>query len=200
MLAARIPMPRSGFEGWLDAPLPAVEVIANPDAMWTGWAADGAAADWDLAELAEYPGAVQTLLEERRRTARELLAQRVPNGCVARHRDGALEIYLYDYHADSYRTRTELLMLAGAGRFADEGRHPVLHWGGNVYPDLPLAGDPPLSVLIVSRDGAAFTDRYPIEALIETLRPAEAAFLATFEGDGDAAPDLTGAVDPLLLP
>ncbi|MBV1852606.1 hypothetical protein [Catellatospora tritici] len=201
MLATRVPMSRAGFEAWLDASPPGLDVIENPDAMWTGWAGDGGAADWELTAFADSPHVVAALRADRRKSPRQLLADRVKaGGCVVRHRDGALELYLYDYHADPYRTRAELLMLAGAGRFADPGEHPVLHWGGNVYPDLPLAGDPPLAVLLVTPTGARFVGRYPIEALSATLRPVEAAFLARYEGDGTAEPDLSDAVDPALRP
>ncbi|MDI1463090.1 hypothetical protein QEZ54_19105 [Catellatospora sp. KI3] len=201
MLATRVPMSRTGFEAWLDTPPPSLDVIENPAAMWTGWAAAGDAADWDLTAFADSPHIVAAMRADQRKTPRELLTDRVKTGgCVARHRDEALELYLYDYHADFYRTRTELLMLAGAGRYADVGAHPVLFWGGNVYADLPIAGDPPLSVLVVSRAGAHFVDRYPIDALVESLRPIEAAFLARYEGDGSAEPDLTDAVDPDLRP
>ncbi|MFF5232853.1 hypothetical protein [Dactylosporangium sp. NPDC000521] len=194
-----MPMSRAGFDGWLAAPLPGLDVIANPAAMWTGWAIDGADADWDLTALAGSPAAVAGIRAARARTPLELLAARAAGGfTLARHRDGALEIYLYDYHADPYSTQTDLLMLAGAGRFADAGA-PVMHWGGDVYPDLPLGGDRPLAVLLVDRDGARFTDHYPVGALIESLRPVEAAFLAASPADGeDAGWDPTGVLDPAI--
>ncbi|MEV4134990.1 hypothetical protein AB0J72_22790 [Dactylosporangium sp. NPDC049742] len=199
MVATRMPMSRAGFDDWLVAPLPGLDVIANPAAMWTGWAIDGAGTDWDLADLAGYPAAVAGIRAARARTPLELLAARAAGGfTLARHRDDALEIYLYDYHGDVYSTQTDLLMLAGAGRFADAGA-PVLHWGGDVYPDLPLGGDQPLAVLLVDRDGARFTDRHPVGALIESLRPVEAAFLAAAPVDGeDAGWDPTDVLDPAI--
>ncbi|GAB3831447.1 hypothetical protein ACFPIJ_29875 [Dactylosporangium cerinum] len=105
LLATRMPMSRAGFEAWLNAPLPGLDVIENPAAMWTG----------------------------------------------------------------------------------------------DVYPDLPLGGDQPLAVLLVDRAGARFVDRYPVGALIERLRPVEAAFLAAGEaagGEGDW--NAEGLVDPLI--
>ncbi|GAA3220629.1 hypothetical protein GCM10010532_050420 [Dactylosporangium siamense] len=201
MLATRMPMSRTGFEAWLDAPLPGLDIIENPAAMWTGWVDDAGDPDWDLADLAGYPAAVTAIREARGSTPRRLLAARAAGGStVARHHDGALELYLYDYHADTYGTQTSLLMLAGAGRHAEAGAAtPVLHWGGDVYPDLPLGGDQPLAVLLVDRAGARFVDRYPVDALIERLRPVEAVFLAAGEaagGEGDWAAE--GLVDPLI--
>ncbi|WP_432988367.1 hypothetical protein [Dactylosporangium sp. CA-233914] len=185
MVATRIPMSRAGFDSWLTTPLPGLDVIENPRDMWRGWALDGQDADWEFAAIADSPAAVAGFREDRRRTPVELLAARAATGfTLARHREQALEIYLYDYHADVYNTQTELLMLAGAGRFADaEGA--VMYWGGNVYPDLPIDGDEPLAVLLAGADGARFAGRYPVDRLIEQLRPVEAAFLGAVVDSGD---------------
>lgn len=190
-------MSRAGFDAWLRTPLPGPDVIADPAAMWTGWAADGAGTDWDLAGLAGYPAAVAGIREARAGTPLQRLAERTAQGVnVARHHDGALEVYLYDYHGDTYGTQTDLLMLAGAGRFAEE-EAAVLHWGGDVYPDLPLGGDLPLAVLLVGPGGARFVDRFPVDALIARLRPLEAAFLAAVEASGgaDGTWDAEGLLD-----
>ncbi|MEV4510329.1 hypothetical protein AB0K00_15345 [Dactylosporangium sp. NPDC049525] len=201
MLATRMPMSRAGFDAWLAAPLPGLDVIDNPAAMWTGWADDAGDPDWDLAEIAGYPAAVAAIRDARAGTPLRLLAARAAGGVtLARHHDGALEVYLYDYHADVYGTQTSLLMLAGAGRFAEtDEATPVMYWGGNVYPDLPLGGDGPLAVLLVDRAGARFVDRYPLDALIGRLRPVEAVFVAAGEaagGEGDW--DAATLLDPAL--
>ncbi|GAA1620993.1 hypothetical protein GCM10009679_27240 [Saccharothrix algeriensis] len=202
MVAARIPMSRTGFEGWLSTPLPGVEAVENPDAMWRGWGNDGAAADWALGQLAAYPAVAAGILAARAGTPLDRLAERAAGGMtLARHRDGALEVYLYDYHGDSYGTQTDLLMLAGAGRFADAGAESaVLHWGGHVYPDLPLSGDQPLAVLLVGSAAARFAYPHPVPALIEHLRPVEADFLAAVAACDDGAEwDPAGLVDPAIL-
>jgi hypothetical protein len=142
---------------------------------------------------------VAGILTARAGTPLDRLAERAAGGMtLARHRDGALEVYLYDYHGDTYGTQTELLMLAGAARFADADA-PVMFWGGDVYPDLPLGGDLPLAVLLVDRDGARFVDRYPLDALLTGLRPVEAVFVAAGEaagGEGDW--DAETLLDPAL--
>ncbi|MFD0591294.1 hypothetical protein ACFQZ4_00800 [Catellatospora coxensis] len=136
MLATRMPMSRDGFDTWLSTPLPDLGVLANPDQMWRGWAADDVTPDWELTAIADSPAAVATYRANRTRTPLELLTARAAAGfTLARHHRDALEIYLYDYHADHYGAQTDLLMLAGAGRFADGGAEvPVLYWGGDVYP------------------------------------------------------------------
>lgn len=188
MLATRMPMSRTGFDAWLGTPLPGLDAIDNPAAMWTGWAGQANQAgepDWDLTAIADSPAAVAAIRDARGGTPLQLLAARAAHGVtLARHHDGALEVYLYDYHGDVYGTQTELLMLAGAGRFADESA-PVMFWGGDVYPDLPLGGDLPLAVLLVDGAGARFVDRYPVDALIGRLRPVEAAFLTAAEAAGE---------------
>ncbi|WP_030266859.1 hypothetical protein [Streptomyces sp. NRRL B-24484] len=95
MVAARIPMPREGFDAWLRTPPPGPGAIDNPSAMYTGWALDGAEPDWGLTALAAYPAAVAAIL-----------AARAATGLTpARHRDGAPEVYLYDYHGAEHRTQ-----------------------------------------------------------------------------------------------
>lgn len=190
MLATRMPMSREGFDAWLAAPLAGLDVIANPDELWRGWAADGAKPDWDLTEL------------DRTRTPLELLAARAAGGfTLARHHDRALEIYLYDYHPDVHGTLTGLLMLAGAGRFADgDADTPVLYWGGDVYPGLPFDDHSVLSVLLVGRTAARFTARYPFAALTARLLPVEEAFLGAVvdpEGD-DPGWDPAEVLDPAV--
>jgi hypothetical protein len=199
MLATRMPMSRAGFDAWLAAPLPGLDVIGNPGAMWAGWVDDAGEPDWDLAELAGSPAAVTAIRADRAATPLRRLAARAAAGVtLARHHDGALEVYLYDYHGDVYGTQTDLLMLAGAGRFAEEGA-AVMYWGGEVYPDLPLGGDRPLTVLLVEPGGARFVDRHPVGALIERLRPVEAAFLAVAgAAGGEGGPDAATLLDPVV--
>ncbi|MDX3695105.1 hypothetical protein PV726_33160 [Streptomyces europaeiscabiei] len=115
---------------------------------------------------------------------------------LLRHRGEALEVYLYDYHGEETSTQTALLMLAGAGRFAHaDTETPVMYWGGDLYPDLPMNGDQPLAVMLVTATRARFVDTYPLDTLITVLRPVEADFLAaTAYGDdenlGQDPPDL----------
>ncbi|WEH15162.1 hypothetical protein [Streptomyces sp. VNUA24] len=210
MLATRVPMARDGFEEWLRTPLPGLGVIENPAAMYTGWAADGARPDWDLTAIAAHlPEAAAAVRAEREKTPAHLLAPRAAQGLtLLRHRDDALEAYLYDYHGDESATHTALLMLAGAGRFAHPGTEtPVLYWGGDVHPGLPLRGDPPLAVLLVGPARSRFVATHPLDTLIADLTPVETDFLTAAEHMDEAgaesedgrpghAPDL---LDPDLL-
>lgn len=202
MLATRMPMSRDGFDAWLSTPLPDLGVIANPDEMWRGWAADDMMPDWALTAIAGSPAAVATYHADRTRTPLELLAARAAAGfTLARHHEGALEVYLYDYHADHYGTQTDLLMLAGAGRFAaGDAESPVLHWGGDVHPGLPFDDGSVLSVLLAGRTSARFTAAYPFAALVEVLRPVEQAFLgAVVDPDGeDPGWDPAHVLDPAV--
>ncbi|MGW0659786.1 hypothetical protein [Streptodolium elevatio] len=203
MLATRIPMERDGFDAWLAAPLPGLDAIADPRAMYAGWGADGSVPDWDLTELADYPAAVAAIRADRERTPLELLAARAAGGfTLARHHDGALEIYLYDYHGESSTTHTELLMLAGAGRFARPGTEsPVMFWGGDVDPGLPPRGHLPLVVMVVVGSGPArFVETYPVHELTDSLRTVEQAFLAAVvEGDAESYGwDPSQVLDPAI--
>ncbi|SNX66622.1 hypothetical protein SAMN06272735_8519 [Streptomyces sp. TLI_55] len=200
MLAARIPMSRDGFDEWLRTPLPGLDIIENPSAMYAGWAADGAAPDWDLTETAAHsPQAVAGIRADRDKTPLQLLALRATGGFnLLRHRDEALEVYLYDYHGEATSTQTDLLMLAGAGRFAHRGTEtPVMYWGGDIYPGLPVPGDEPLAVMLVTSTRARFVDTYPLDALITDLTPIETDFLTATEDEDPArsSPDL---LDPAL--
>ncbi|MYY13324.1 hypothetical protein GT204_31725 [Streptomyces sp. SID4919] len=199
MLATRIPMSHDGFEEWLRTPLPGLDLIENPSAMYTGWAADGADPDWDMTGLAaHYPQAVAGIRADRLKTPGQLLAPRAERGGdLLRHRDEVLEVYLYDYHGEETSTQTDLLMLAGAGRFAHPGTEaPVLYWGGDIHPGLPVPGDDPLAVLLVTSTRARFVDTYPLDVLIADLTPVEAHFLA-LTGYGDPGnPSGTPALAP----
>ncbi|MEV0247134.1 hypothetical protein AB0H76_11145 [Nocardia sp. NPDC050712] len=169
LLAARIPMPENGFDEWLGSPMPSAGIIENPEAMYTGWAAAGTTPDWSASAQTAAGTPLQLLA-----TAGSLT--------LARYRDGALEVYLYHYHDDPYIIQTELLMLAGAGRFTTgDAPAPVLYWGGDVYPGLPLPGDQPLAVLLVGPTGARFVDRHPLAPLLADLRTAESDFLVAGE-------------------
>lgn len=207
MLATRIPMSREGFDEWLRTPLPGLGIIENPSAMYTGWAVDGADPDWDLTGLAaHYPAAAAAVRADRTRTPRDLLAPRAAQGfTLLRHRGEALEAYLYDYHGDETSTQTALLMLAGAGRFAHPGTGaPVMYWGGDVHPGLPMNGDRPLAVLLVTGARSRFVDTYPLDTLLAHLTPVETDFLtATAYGDGagpdeNPAPNTPDLLDPAL--
>ncbi|XVV10362.1 hypothetical protein ACQP2X_36770 [Actinoplanes sp. CA-131856] len=173
MTATRMPMPAESYERWLDTPLPSLDIIENPAAFET---------DWELTAIAGSPAAVAHYRAARASTPRRLLEAREGLDIV-RYRDGAVEIYLYDYHGDTYRTQTDLLMLAGAGRFLAEDT-AVLHWGGDVHPGLPLDVQSPLAVLLTGPGGARFVTRYPIDDLIGALTPLESDFLAAAEQAG----------------
>ncbi|MBO7936760.1 hypothetical protein JTP77_012580 [Streptomyces sp. S9] len=191
MLATRIPMSRNGFDEWLRTPLPGLDIIENPSAMYRGWAVDGAHPDWDLTETAaHYPRAAAGIRADRTKSPLHLLAPRATQGFnLLRYREEALEVYLYDYHGEETSTQTDLLMLAGAGRFAQPGTEaPVLYWGGDIYPGLPLPGDAPLAVMLVTDTRARFVDTYPLDALITELTPIEADFLAATDYGDDEAP------------
>lgn len=132
----------------------------------------------------------------------DLLAPRAARGfTLLRHRGEALEAYLYGYHGDETSTQTALLMLAGAGRFAHPATDtPVMYWGGDVHPGLPMNGDRPLAVLLVTGARSRFVATYPLDTLIADLTPVETDFLAaTAYGDDEnpdqSAPDL---LDPAL--
>lgn len=191
MLASRIPMSRYGFDEWLRTPMPCLDIIENPSAMYAGWAIDGAAPDWDLAETAaHYPQAVAGIRADREKTPLQLVAPRAAQGFdLLRHRNEALEVYLYDYHGEETSTQTQLLMLAGAGRFAQPGTEaPVMYWGGDVDPGLPMPGDEPLAIMLVTDTGVRFVDTYRLDTLIADLTRIETDFL-TVNADGeDEAP------------
>lgn len=191
MLATRIPMSRGGFDEWLRTPLPGLNIIENPSAMYAGWASDGTDPDWGLTEIAaHYPSALAGIRADRDRTPLQLLAPRAAQGLtLLRHRDEALEAYLYDYHGEQTGAQTCLLMLAGAGRFAHPGTEtPVMYWGGDVYPGLPMPGDQPLAVLLVANTRSRFVHTCALDALIGNLTPSEADFLTATTYGQDEAP------------
>ncbi|MBE4735527.1 MULTISPECIES: hypothetical protein [Streptomyces] len=200
MLATRTPMSRDGFDAWLRTPLPDLAVIDNPSAMYTGWALDGADPDWDLTGLAAgSPQAAAAIRADRTRTPLDLLAPRAHGYNLIRHRDEALEVYLYDYHGEASGTQTTLLMLAGAGRFAHPGTEtPVLYWGGDVHPGLPMPGDEPLAVLLVGDTRARFVGTYPLDTLITALTPVESDFLTATAEENPTQDSLDLLLDPAL--
>ncbi|MEU6223530.1 hypothetical protein [Streptomyces sp. NPDC047042] len=203
MLATRIPMSRDGFDEWLHTPLPGLDIIENPSAMYAGWAMDGAAPDWDLTDTAaHYPQAVAGIRADRDKTPLHLLTPRAAQGCdLLRHRDEALEAYLYDYYGEATSAQTHLLMLAGAGRFAHPCTEaPVMYWGGDIDPGLPMPRDEPLAIMLVTHTRARFVGTHPLDTLIANLTPLETDFLtATAHSDDETpaqpSPDL---LDPAL--
>ncbi|MES5824734.1 hypothetical protein [Streptomyces sp. RG80] len=202
MLATRIPMSCDGFDEWLHTPLPGLDIIENPSAMYAGWAIDGAAAaNWDLTETAaHYPQAVAAIRADRDKTPLHLFAARAAQGfSLLRHRDEALEAYLYDYHGEETSTQTDLLMLAGAGRFAHPGAEaPVMYWGGDIHPGLPMPGDEPRAIMLVTRTRARFVDTYPLDTLIANLTPIETDFITATDYGEDEPPaqPSPGLLDP----
>ena len=144
---------------------------------------------------------------DRTRTPLGLLAPRAAQGLtLLRHRGEALEACLYDYHGEETSTQTALLMLAGAGRFARAGTEtPVMYWGGDIHPGLPMNGDRPLAVMLVACARSRFVDTYPLDTLIAHLRPIETDFLtATAYGDDEnpdpnaPVPNAPDLLDPAL--
>ncbi|MEU9337967.1 hypothetical protein AB0D49_33200 [Streptomyces sp. NPDC048290] len=201
MLATRIPMSRDSFDEWLRTPLPGLDIIENPSAMYRGWAIDGAAPDWHLTgTAAHHQQAVAGILADRNKTPLQLLASRAAQGfTLLRHRDEAMEVYLYDYHGEETSTQTDLLMLAGAGHFALPGTEaPVMYWGGDIFPGLPMPGDKPLAIMLVTHTRARFVDTYPLDTLIANLTPIETDFLTATTYDEGEAP--ARASDDLLDP
>ncbi|MEU7528204.1 hypothetical protein AB0A74_20920 [Saccharothrix sp. NPDC042600] len=205
LVATRIPMSREGFERWLDTPVPGLDVIANPEAMFDGWLWHGDRRDdWSTPEL----------------TPRAFLADRVEQACqgkpavtVLLHRDGALEAYLFDMGYRRPVVDAALLMFAGAGAVkSDPAEDTVLFWaetGGNLF---DADDDGWLAVLSVGRDGARFVADRDLTDVVAGLRPAEDAFfdlvavLAEEEEDWDSdEPYRTGTprdpahVDPAVL-
>jgi hypothetical protein len=201
MLAARIPMSRDGFDEWLRTPLPLLDIIENPSTMYSGWASHGVDPDWDLTAFADYPAALAEIRADRGKTPLQLLAARAAQKfTLVRHHGHALEVYLYDYHSAAYSTQTELLMLAGAGRFAHgDTEAPVMYWGGDVHPGLPMGG-PPLAVMMVSTARSWFVANYPIDTLIADLRSVETDFLAAAvdQGDENVGWDSSEVLDPAV--
>ncbi|MGW0662143.1 hypothetical protein [Streptodolium elevatio] len=177
MLAARVPMTREGFEAWLDAPVPGVEVVANPGEMFTGWFWDGSSsADrWDRLDADT--------------TAREFFAECVEESCAGRsttvvllHREGALEAYLFEVGYDEYTMHTAMLLLAGAGRFRSEpGDDYVLFWAETSGALLKPSSDAWLAVLSVGQEGARFVGRVDLAETVAALKPAEERFYALIE-------------------
>ncbi|WP_086785914.1 hypothetical protein [Streptomyces caniscabiei] len=108
-------------------------------------------------------------------------------------------MYLYDHHGEASDTRTTLLMLAGAGRFAHPGTEtPVLYRGGDVHPGLPMPGDEPLAVLLVGDTRARFVDTCPLDTLITALTPVESDFLTATAEENPAQDSLDLLLEPAL--
>lgn len=191
--AARITMPRKGFEAWLDAP--AAPAVENPAAMFAGWywSDRAAAADWS-----DLPAA----------TPRDLITARLADTetlTVLRHHDGALEAYLWTVgHSGAWElpARQLLLMLAGASRYKDDDTEDhVLFWE-DAAGSLPTRDeDAVLALLAVGRGYARFTGKRPLGPLLARLEPVEEAFaeLAESVEDDDDPQGATVHVDPAVL-
>ncbi|WP_033342632.1 hypothetical protein [Catenuloplanes japonicus] len=164
VVAARITISGEAFETWLDTPLPATVVIENPGDMFAGWY-------WDDRERPEDWSDAGTGI-----TPRELLALRDPEDTITlvRHRDGALEAYLWTpAQSGSWATGQQrlLLMLAGAGGDGD-----VLFWE-ETDGSLP-SEDSLLALLRVDAHGARFVEDALLGPILTALKPAEDAFYA----------------------
>jgi hypothetical protein len=174
MVAARIPMAREGFERWLDVPVPdAAEAIENPGQMYTGWFWDGKSPedDWDL--------------ERGGRTPRALFAEQIDKGrgaVVLRHRDEALEAYLFHWGFDRWSVHMALLALAAAGphKAHDTDDH-ALFWAETSGSLCPPEWDGRLACLTIGRTTARFTGPFDLTGVLAALRPAEEAFFTLTE-------------------
>jgi hypothetical protein len=172
MVAARIPMTRDGFDRWLDVEIPAAaDAIENPGAMYTGWFWDGKSPenDWNL--------------DRDGRTPRSLFAEPIVKGhgaVVLRHRDDALEAYLFHWGFDRWSVHMALLALAAAGRHAT-GDAEALFWAETSGSLCPPDWNGRLACLAVGRTTARFRARHDLTEVIEALRPAESAFFALMQ-------------------
>ncbi|MFC4036970.1 hypothetical protein ACFO1B_00925 [Dactylosporangium siamense] len=167
--AARITMPRKGFDAWLGTPLPPASTISNPASMFEGWY-------WSSREASSTWTSSAT-------TPRDLLAERLTDPTtltVVRHHDGALEAYLWTVgYSGAWEGPAQqlLLMLAGAGAFKDDdSMDHVLFWE-DAAGALPTRNeDALLALLAVDRQGARFIGRRPLADLLAGLSPVEEAF------------------------
>ncbi|WP_327002895.1 hypothetical protein OHA72_48705 [Dactylosporangium sp. NBC_01737] len=193
--AARIVMPREGFESWLDAPVASGTVIENPAEMFAGWywGDREGEADWSDAETGQ--------------TARQLLAERVASPeamTVLRYRNGALEAYLWTVGYSGFwetPARQLLLMLAGAGAFkADDTEDYVLFWedAGGMLPE--RNEDALLALLAAGRRRVRFAGKRPLADILGRLKPVEEAFheLAEALDDDDPQPSAV-LLDPTYI-
>ncbi|MET7425005.1 hypothetical protein [Dactylosporangium sp. NPDC005555] len=73
-------------------------------------------------------------------------------------------------------------------------------WLGTPPPGLDVIGNPAdmWTGWDNDGDGARFTARHPVDALIEELRPVEAAFLAAAQFETDDGWDPTDVLDPAI--
>ncbi|MGY0233991.1 hypothetical protein [Longispora urticae] len=200
LIAARIPISREGFDRWLDgtgAP------IADPDRMYAGWYWDGDTPDWSPDPTV---------------TAREFFAGRVADSCdgrstitVLRHRDGALEAYLFDAGHRPGTVHTALSLLAAAG--PPESASLALFWAETAGNLLDADSGAWLAVLAIGPDGGArFVADRDLTATVAGLRPVEEAFFEqaerlaedeeSWDADGDPGTDIPrdpAFVDPAVL-
>ncbi|WP_146779000.1 hypothetical protein [Actinomadura craniellae] len=167
-------MARKGFEQWLDTPVPDVaEAIENPEQMYTGWFWDGKSpeGDWHL--------------ERADKTVRTLFAEQVDEGrgaVILRHRDDALEAYLFHWGFDRWSVHMALLALAAAGpHSAHDANDHALFWAETSGSLCPPEWNGRLACLAINRTGARFTGRLDLTGVIAALRPAEAAFFSLIE-------------------
>ena len=152
--AARIAMPRKGFDAWLDTAIGAS--ISNPAAMFSGWYWSDRVSPTDWSDVAT--GA----------TPRDVLTARVNDTevlTVLRYQDGALEAYLWTVgYSGAWEApaRRLLLMLAGVAAFKDDDTEDhVLFWE-DAAGALPTRNeDALLSLLAVGKGHARFVGQAP---------------------------------------
>lgn len=182
LVAARIPMSREGFEGWLSTPARGLSRIVNRADMFDGWLWNGSRADreWDLAD-----GEI---------TPREFFSEAIEDtcsgasqdGCIVLHRDGALEAYLFHFGYKEWSVHTALLMFAAAGEFKSEAAEDtVLFWaetGGSLWPPDATGW---LAVLSVGKSEARFVSERDLTETVAGLRPVESRFFDMIERLGE---------------
>jgi hypothetical protein len=146
---------------------------------------------------------------ETQATPRDLLTARItadPEALtVLRHRDGALEAYLWTVgHSGAWETPAQrlLLMLAGAAAFKDDDAEDHILFWEDAAGTLPTRNeDALLALLAVGRRHARFVGGRPLADLLTVLEPAEEAFaeLAESMEDCDGPQGPSAYVDPAVV-
>jgi hypothetical protein len=183
VIASRLAMSPAAFRQWMSAPVGRADAIANPAHMYDGWYWQGQTAgpsEWSDSETGDTPA--------------DVVASRIevgaPSLSVARHRDGAAEIYLFDLGYEATWARQYLLMLAGAAPYLEPGpEQPCLLWA---EPSGRLWAPGTLALLMVGPAGARFAGRHDLEPVTARLAPVEAVF-------GEMIDRMAGGEDPAAV-
>lgn len=208
MVAARIRMSREGFETWLDAAVPGVGAIENPEEMYSGWYWNGqeGPGTWSRAEAIGTP--------------REYVARRVERTClngpeitILRYRDDALEAYFFN-HGYGTCEHALLALAATSAVKSDDGEDLVLYWAETAGKLLAAKSRGWLAVLAVGKRRARFVGKRSLTDAVAGLKPAEESYFDLIDAiiaDTDAwdwksrkkfrseAPRRPSYVDPAVL-